>query len=204
VAVGLGLVHQGRERLAHRGGLGGDHLLAFLDRHRHSEKRAVFAPLHEVDVPGPFALRDLVLVEPLEIEPVEIAVSQTEEDAVPLQMVGLPGIRYGLPVGQLPQEQAPVLQRDLLQVLGPEEGEAVHEDHEDETSDHQDADPEGAPREPDHGVPALQRLGHGAHQIARYRSRRRWRTTSARVLTKKVMRKSTSPARKSVRYRVPP
>ena len=204
VAVGLGLLHQGREGRAHGGSLGGHRLLALLDRHRHCEKGAVLAPLHEVDVLRPLALRDLVLVEPLEIEPVEIAVSQAEEDAVPLQMVGVPGIRYGLPVRQLSQEHAPVLERDLLQGLGPEEGETVGEDHEDEAADHEDADPEGAPREPDQRVPALPRPGQSTHQIARYRSRRRCRTTSARVLTKNVIRKRTSPARNSVRYRVPP
>ena len=48
------------------------------------------------------------------------------------------------------------------------------------------------------GSPRRNDLARVRHQMARYRSRRRWRISSATVLTRKVMRKRTRPARKSV------
>ena len=46
-----------------------------------------------------------------------------------LQVVGLAGVGDGLAAHHLAQEDAAVLERDLLERLRPEEAEAVHQDH---------------------------------------------------------------------------
>ena len=80
---------------------------------------------------------------------------------------GCPGSGIGSRPTTSPSRTVPSFELQLLQLLGPEEGEAVDQDHEDEARDHEHADAEGAAREPDHRVAAAEGLGEGAHQMAR-------------------------------------
>src|SRR5262249_30566176 len=118
-------------------------------------------------------------------------------------LVGAPGLRDRLAVHELAQQHRSVLQGELHQGAWPEEAQAVHEDHGDQPGDHQERRSERAAGEPDVVIAALER-GLEGHQRALYFSRSRWRISSARVLTRNVIRNSTPPARNNTRYSVPP
>ncbi len=100
------------------------------------------------------ALGDVGLVDPTEIDAVEVAVAHAELHAVVLQVIGLAGVGDGLAVHHLPHGDASIFQGEQLQGLRPEEGEAVRQDHSDEPHDHQDAEAEGASGQPDHRLTA--------------------------------------------------
>ena len=66
-----------------------------------------------------------------------------------LQVVRLAGVRDRLTLDELAGEDRAVLQRELLDPRRPEDAETVREDDDQEAEDHEQADPEGAPRQPD-------------------------------------------------------
>ena len=80
-------------------------------------------------------------------------------------------------------------------VPGPEEPQAVDGDDGDEPGDDQQAEGQRTSRQPDEGVAAAQ---EGFHTRL-YLSRRRWRTPSAAVLSRKVTANSSRPLRNSTR-----
>ena len=83
-AVACGAVHQRDQTLPGRRRAFGDHLVSALQAHRRAHQRPVLAPLDPGDVPRRLAGRDLVLVDPLEVEPEEVAVADLELQALPL------------------------------------------------------------------------------------------------------------------------
>src|SRR6185369_2391760 len=164
------------------------------------QEGAVLPPLQVDDVGRLPAGRDLILVDPLEVEAQQIPVAELELESLPRAVPRRAGIGDGLPVHHLAQEHAAVLERDLGQRLRPEEAQPVDEHYAHQPRDHEQAHAQDAGREPDPGVAPPP----GRRHRARYFSRRRWRITSARVLTAKVMVNSSAAARNRTRYSVPP
>ena len=188
------LVEHGR-----RAGARGHLLVAVEHPDRRADQRPVLAALDQVELARPRALGDLVFVHPFEIGAVEVAVADLELQAVLLGVGRLVGVGDHLPLRQLAREQRAVLELHLLERRRPEDPEAVREDHEQHAQNHHQAHPERAAGEPDQVIAAGQYFPEVHRQIALYFSRRRWRTSSASVLTKKVIRNSTQADRNSTR-----
>ena len=93
----------------------GRDLLPALDHlDRHADERPVLAPLDEVDPRGLLPLRDLRLVDPAEVDPVEVPVTDLELHAVLPGVVGPVGVRDRLALHGLAGQLAAVLQGELL------------------------------------------------------------------------------------------
>ena len=132
--------------------------------------------------------------DPAEIQPVHIAVTRLDLEAPgrcgPCILCG-----YLLAPQDLAEDGGAVGQLEPGDVPGPEESQAVYGDDCNEPGDDQQAEGQGASREPDEGVAAAQ---EGFHTRL-YLSRRRWRTPSAAVLSRKVTANSRRPLRNSTR-----
>ncbi len=155
-AVARRAVHQRDQALPGRRRAFGDHLVAALQAHGRPHQRPVLAPLDPGDVGRRLAGRDLVLVDPLEVEPEEVAVADLELQALPLVVLGGAGRGHRLPRHDLPGKDGAVAQGQLLDRRGPEEAETVGQDHDDQAEDHQEARSQGRSGEPDPRVAAAE------------------------------------------------
>ena len=112
--------------------------------------------------------------------------------------------RDSLPRHDFTHEDGAVLEGQFGHRPRPEEAQPVTQDEDDHPDDHQHADTEPGAGQPDGGIAATEELPRGAHHTALYRSRNRWRMTSAIVFTRNVIMNSSAAARNNVRYKVPP
>ena len=137
---------------------------------------------------------DLRCGDPAEIQPVQVAVSGLDLEAVGGRGPGIV-CGYLLAPQDFAEDGGAVGELEPGDVPGPEEPQAVDGDDGHEPGDDQQAEGQGTSRQPDEGVAAAQ---EGFHTRL-YLSRRRWRTPSAAVLSRKVTANSSRPLRKSTR-----
>ncbi len=177
-----------------------------LEEKREADGVAILHPLDGEDVAGILDLRDIRGVDIFETQPICVAIS---EKKLPLRRFGLLA-RARLLFHDLAADHAAVidpvfcvrLERDHGDILRPENGDALRQDHPKEKDNHDQPDGQAHGGEPDVMLAfgANDGASRGrAHQTVLNLSRRRCRMISATVLTANVMRNRTIAPRNSVR-----
>src|SRR5262249_35433632 len=144
---------------------------------------------------------DLRLVDPHEVRTIEIPVPAFHLYPIAHGGAGRSTrIRDCLPLDLLAEHRAVAGERESLHVPWPEVAEPVGEDQHQQSRDQQQADSEHCSRKPHEWVAASPERSHSV----RYFCRSLCRTSSAAVLTRNVMTKSSNAATNSTRNKVPP